>query len=51
MSWGSHALVLEPEALRDEIRAEAEILLNRYEKEREKEDRFLTDTVKVWGNI
>ena len=26
MSWGSHALVLEPESLRDDIRAEAEVL-------------------------
>jgi len=31
MSWGSHALVLEPESLRNEIRAEAEAMLNRYE--------------------
>jgi len=39
MSWGPHALVLEPESLRDEIRAEAEMMLGRYEKEMEKEDR------------
>jgi len=31
MRWGSHALVLEPESLRNEIRAEAEAMLNRYE--------------------
>jgi predicted DNA-binding transcriptional regulator YafY len=30
MSWGSHAEVLEPEALREQIRAEAETLLGRY---------------------
>ncbi len=33
MSWGSHALVLEPESLREEIRTEVESLFNRYEKE------------------
>jgi len=31
MSWGSHALVLEPEWLREEIRTEVEAMLNRYE--------------------
>jgi len=36
MSCGSHALALEPESLQDEIRAEAESLLNRYEKKRRK---------------
>jgi len=30
MSWGSKAEVIEPESLRDEIRAEAEALLGRY---------------------
>jgi predicted DNA-binding transcriptional regulator YafY len=30
MSWGSKALVLEPESLREEIRAEAEVLLGKY---------------------
>ena len=38
MCWGSHALVLEPESLREEIRTEAESLLNRYEKEGEKRE-------------
>ncbi len=38
MRWRSHALVLEPEFLRDEIRKEAEGLLNRNEKEGEKEE-------------
>jgi len=33
--------VLEPESLRDEIRAEAESLLNRYEREVEKEGKPL----------
>ena len=39
MSWGSHALVLEPESLRDEIRAEAEAMYHRYGREAEKEER------------
>ena len=39
MSWGSHALVLEPESFRDEIRTETESRLNRYEKEGEKEEK------------
>ena len=38
MSWGSHAMVLNPESLREEIRTEAERLLNRYEKEGAKEE-------------
>ncbi|MBW1731549.1 MAG: WYL domain-containing protein, partial [Deltaproteobacteria bacterium] len=33
MSWGSHALVLEPEWLREEIRTEVEAMLDRYERE------------------
>ena len=41
MSWGSHALVLEPEFLRDEIRAEVKSLLNRHEREVEKEGKPL----------
>jgi len=39
MSYGSNALVLEPESLRKEIRTEVEGLLNRYEKEGEKEEK------------
>ena len=35
MSWGSHALVLEPEWLREEIRTEIEAMLDRYEREAE----------------
>ena len=31
MSWGSKSRVLEPESLREEIRAEAELMANRYE--------------------
>lgn len=30
MSWGSKAVVLEPESLRDEIRTEAEVMASRY---------------------
>ena len=33
MSWGSHALVLEPELLRSEIKAEAERVIEKYERE------------------
>jgi predicted DNA-binding transcriptional regulator YafY len=32
MSWGSHALVLEPDSLREEIRAEAEETAERYKR-------------------
>ncbi len=32
MSWGASALVLEPKSLRDEIREEAEVILERYKK-------------------
>ena len=39
MSWGSRALVLEPESLREEIRAEAEAMLHRYEREVERKER------------
>ncbi len=31
MTWGSKAMVLEPESLRQDIRAEAEIMASRYE--------------------
>ena len=31
MTWGSKAMVLEPESLREEIRAEAEMIAKRYE--------------------
>jgi predicted DNA-binding transcriptional regulator YafY len=33
MSWVSKAIVLEPASLREEIRTEAESVLNRYEKD------------------
>ncbi|HDZ23089.1 MAG TPA: transcriptional regulator [Desulfobacteraceae bacterium] len=33
MSWGANALVLEPESLRDEIRAETNTLLGKYEED------------------
>ncbi|MCD6306399.1 MAG: hypothetical protein J7M32_08940 [Deltaproteobacteria bacterium] len=39
MSWGSHAMVLDPESLRDEIRAEAETMLHRYGRKAEKKER------------
>ena len=32
MSWGPKAVVLEPESLRKEIRAEAEMIAKRYER-------------------
>jgi predicted DNA-binding transcriptional regulator YafY len=32
MSWGSKAEVLEPESLKDEIREEAEVIIERYKK-------------------
>ncbi len=41
MSWGSHALVLEPESLRNEIKGEAEILLEKYVKDIEQSERPL----------
>ena len=31
-SWGSQAMVLEPESLREEIRAEAEAMQDKYSK-------------------
>ena len=36
MNWGSKAEVLAPESLREEIRAEAEVMIDRYEKGIEK---------------
>ena len=39
MSWGSDAVVLEPESLRDEIRSEAEAVLQGYGRRAEKEER------------
>jgi predicted DNA-binding transcriptional regulator YafY len=41
MSWGSHALVLEPEPLREEIRAETESMLEKYTKPAEREEKPL----------
>jgi predicted DNA-binding transcriptional regulator YafY len=40
MSWGSHALVLEPESLKEEIRAETELMLDRYGKGLQKEEKL-----------
>ncbi len=40
MSWGASALVLEPESLRDEIREEAEAILERYVKDIKEEEKF-----------
>jgi len=37
MSWGSKAEILEPESLRDEIRAEAEVMSERYKRNGERE--------------
>jgi len=42
MSWGSHALVLEPESLRSEIKGEAESVLENYGKRAEELDKPLT---------
>lgn len=42
MSWGAHALVLEPESLRDTIREEAGRLIKEYGKEVEYEAETLT---------
>lgn len=42
MNWGSKAEVLEPESLRDEIREEAEVMIERYVKSIEKEKKPLT---------
>ena len=39
MSWESHAIVFEPESLRDEIRSEAETMLHRYGRKAEKKER------------
>jgi len=36
MSWGSNAQVLEPESLKDEIRAEAEAMLDKSGEDTEK---------------
>jgi predicted DNA-binding transcriptional regulator YafY len=41
MSWGSHALVFEPESLRDEIKAEADRVSERYTKGVEQAERPL----------
>jgi len=41
MNWGSKAEVLEPESLRDEIREEAEVVLERYKESEEKKERPL----------
>jgi len=42
MSWGSKALVLEPESLRDEIRTETKAMLKKYGEDTEKEEKLLT---------
>jgi len=42
MSWGSKALVIEPGSLRDEIRAEAETMLEKYGEDTEKKEKPLT---------
>jgi len=39
MTWGSKADVLEPEPLREELMAEAERMLKRYQKDVEREER------------
>lgn len=42
MNWGSKAEVLEPESLRDEIREEAEAMLENYTKRFEKKEKPMT---------
>lgn len=39
MSWGSKALTLESESLRDEIRTETKVMLDKYGKDTEKEEK------------
>jgi len=41
MSWGSYALALEPESLRDDIGVETETMLEKYSKGTDKEERPL----------
>lgn len=41
LNWGSHALVLEPESLREAVRKEAEKLLSSYTKDRERKEKSL----------
>ena len=41
MNWGSHALVLEPESLRNKIKAEAEVMLKNYSEDVVKEEKPL----------
>ena len=41
MNWGSKAEVLEPESLRDEILEEAEVILERYKEDIDREERSL----------
>lgn len=38
MGWGSHAEVIEPEVLREQIRAEAETLVGRYGRDLERQE-------------
>lgn len=42
MSWGAHAMVLEPESMRSEINAEAEKILEKYGKGIERKKKSLT---------
>jgi predicted DNA-binding transcriptional regulator YafY len=42
MSWGSHALVLEPESLKSTIKKEAELMAGKYAKGSEKEEETLS---------
>ncbi|MBN1102624.1 MAG: WYL domain-containing protein, partial [Deltaproteobacteria bacterium] len=42
MGWGSHAEVLEPEDLREQIRAEAETLVVRYGRDLERQEKVVS---------
>lgn len=45
MTWGSKAVVLEPESLREEIRAEAERMARRYEEP------IVAEEIQTYGRI
>ena len=45
MTWGSKAVVLEPESLREEIRAEAERMARRYEEP------IVAEEIQTYGQI
>lgn len=42
MNWGSNALVLAPESLRNKIKTEAEVMVGKYAESVEKKEKPLT---------